>query len=73
MMPIPAPTEPQPESTEHAEHSKPDVHKDREESRLLGDLIAHMVVVLNLDGKAIYANRVTLEYTGLSLDDVRAA
>jgi formate hydrogenlyase transcriptional activator len=26
---------------------------------------------LNPDGKAIYANRVALEYTGLSLDDVR--
>jgi len=29
-------------------------------------------VVLSPDGKAIYANRVALEYTGLSLDEVRA-
>ena len=29
-------------------------------------------MVLNPDGKAIYANRVALEYTGLSLDEVRA-
>lgn len=68
-MPNPAPTEPQPESVEHA---KTDFHKEREELRLIADLIAHTVVVLNPDGKAIYANRVTLEYTGLSLDDVRA-
>jgi formate hydrogenlyase transcriptional activator len=68
-MPNPAPPEPQPES---AEHAKTDLHKDREELRLIVDLIAHTVVVLNPDGKAIYANRVALEYTGLSLHDVRA-
>jgi PAS domain S-box-containing protein len=34
------------------------------------DLIPQTIVVLNPDGKAIYANRVALEYTGLSLDEV---
>lgn len=29
-------------------------------------------MVLNRNGKAIYANRVALEYTGLSLDEVCA-
>jgi len=68
-MPNPVPTEPQPDSVEHA---KTGLHPEREESGLIADLIAHMVVVLNPEGKAIYANRVTLEYTGLSLHDVRA-
>src|SRR2546429_9683075 len=36
------------------------------------DLIPQTFLVLNPDGKAIYANRVALEYTGLSLDEVRA-
>jgi formate hydrogenlyase transcriptional activator len=35
------------------------------------DAIPQTIIVLNPDGKAIYANRVALEYTGLSLDDVR--
>jgi len=36
------------------------------------DRVAQTIVVVNPAGKAIYANRVTLEYTGLSLDEVRA-
>ena len=36
------------------------------------DLIPQTIVVLGRDGKAIFANRVALEYTGLSLDEVRA-
>jgi len=36
------------------------------------DAIAQTIIVLNPDGKAIYANRVALDYTGLSLDEVRA-
>jgi len=35
------------------------------------DAIPQTIIVLNPDGKAIYANRVALEYTGLSLDDVQ--
>src|SRR5258708_3517748 len=35
------------------------------------DAIPQTIIVLNPDGKAIYANRVALEYTVLSLDDVR--
>ncbi len=45
---------------------------DEEELRRIIDLIPQTIVVLNPDGKAIYANRVALEYTGLSLEEVRA-
>ena len=68
-MPNTGSAERQPES---AEHLRKDLPRERDESRLIADLIAHTVVVLDPDGKAIYANRVTLEYTGLSVDDVRA-
>jgi len=44
---------------------------ERELGRIV-DLIAQTIVVLNPAGRVIYANRVTLEYTGLSLDEVRA-
>jgi formate hydrogenlyase transcriptional activator len=50
----------------------PEFFEDPSELRPIADLIANTVVVLNAEGRAIYANRVTLEYTGLSLDDVRA-
>src|SRR5260370_1232014 len=36
------------------------------------DLIPQAIVVLAPDGKAVYANRVALEYTGLSLVDIQA-
>ena len=45
---------------------------DEQEPGRIVDLIAQTIVVLNPAGRAIYANRVTLEYTGLSLDEVRA-
>jgi formate hydrogenlyase transcriptional activator len=45
---------------------------DEEELRRIIDLIPQTIVVLSCDGKAIFANRVALEYTGLSLDEVRA-
>lgn len=45
---------------------------DEEELRRIIDLIPQTIVVLNPDGKAVYANRVALEYTGLSLEEVRA-
>src|SRR5260221_4318427 len=47
------------------------LRKDEEELRRMTDAIPQTIIVMNPDGKAIYANRVTLEYTGLSLDDVR--
>src|SRR6266478_5294101 len=52
--------------------AEPKFLPDDEELRLILDLIPQTIVVLNPDGKAIYANRVAFEYTGLSLDEVRA-
>ena len=45
---------------------------DEQELRRIIALIPQTIVVLNPNGKAIFANRVALEYTGLSLDEVRA-
>src|ERR1700722_20061900 len=47
------------------------LRKDEEELRRMTDAIPQSIMVLNPDGKAIYANRVSLEYSGLSLDDVQ--
>jgi PAS domain S-box-containing protein len=48
------------------------IRKSEEELRSMIDAVAQSIVVLNPDGRVIYANRVALEYMGLSLDDVRA-
>jgi len=48
------------------------IRKSEEELRMMIDAVAQTIVVLNPDGRAIYANRVALEYTGLSLDEARA-
>src|SRR6266852_3334569 len=48
------------------------LRQDEEELRQLTDAIPQTIIVFNPDGKAIYANRVALEYTGLSLDEVLA-
>src|ERR1700730_8992638 len=47
------------------------IKKSETELREIVDVIPQTIIVVNPDGKAIYANRVALEYTGLSLDDVR--
>ena len=47
------------------------IKKSETELKEIVDVIPQTIIVLNPDGKAIYANRVALEYTGLSLDDVR--
>ncbi len=52
--------------------TEPKLVPDEQELRRIIDLIPQTIVVLNPDGKAIYANRVALEYTGLSLDELRA-
>jgi formate hydrogenlyase transcriptional activator len=48
------------------------LRQDEEELRRIVDLIPHTIVVLNPDGRVMYANRTTLEYTGLSLDEIRS-
>src|ERR1700689_5391239 len=49
--------------------------KSRQEAyqlRCITDSIPQLIVVYNSDGRAIYVNRVALEYTGLSIDETRA-
>jgi PAS domain S-box-containing protein len=48
------------------------IRQDERELRVIVDTIAQLVIFLNPDGRAVYANKFTLEYTGLSLEDVKA-
>src|SRR6202453_4131190 len=57
---------------EHSEDTEADRRQEREELRRIVDLISQTIIVLNPNGKAIYANRVAPEYTGLSLDEVQS-
>jgi formate hydrogenlyase transcriptional activator len=61
--------EPQPERIEQTETQ---FQQEREELRRIVDLIPQQIVVLTSEGKALYANRGSMEYTGLSLEEVRA-
>src|SRR5271170_77114 len=63
------PTEPQPE---HSEQTQAQLRQEREELQRIVDLIPQTIIVLDANGKAVYANRVALEYTGLSLDEVQS-
>jgi formate hydrogenlyase transcriptional activator len=57
---------------EHSEDTEAQRRQEREELRRIVDLISQTIIVLNPNGKAIYANRVAPEYTGLSLDEVQS-
>jgi formate hydrogenlyase transcriptional activator len=46
--------------------------QDEQELRRMTDAIPQAIVVMGPDGTPIYANQVTLEYTGLTLEDVQA-
>jgi formate hydrogenlyase transcriptional activator len=48
------------------------VRRSETELRRMTDAVAQSIVVLSPGGKAISANRVALEYTGLSLEEVKA-
>jgi PAS domain S-box-containing protein len=48
------------------------IRRNERELRQIVDTVAQLVVFLSPDGKALYANRFTLEYTGLSPEDVKA-
>jgi PAS domain S-box-containing protein len=52
-------------------HGEPKPHQDEDELRRIVDLIPQYLV-LDAGGIAIFANRQTLEYTGLSLEEVSA-
>lgn len=56
----------------HLRRAKAKLCQGEEELRRMTDAIPQAIIVLNPDGKAIYANRVALEYTGLSLNEVLA-
>jgi len=62
------PGKPQPEHLERAEK----LRQGQDEFGQIVDLIPQTIVVLNPEGKAIYANRVALEYMGLTIEEVRA-
>src|ERR1700678_4050419 len=46
--------------------------QDEHELRCIIDAIAQLIVVLNPDGRTVYVNRVALEYTGLSIEEMQA-
>jgi len=48
------------------------LRRDEEELRRIVDAIPQTIVVLSPEGRAVYANRTTLEYTGLTIDQVVA-
>src|SRR5271170_1788722 len=58
--------------SDSGKRTKNSLHQDEQELGKIVDLIPQTIIVLNPNGKAVYANRVALEYTGLSLDEVRA-
>ena len=64
--------DPERSQPERIEHAATQLHPEREELRGIVDLIPQIIIVLNPTGKAIYANRVALEYAGLSLDAVQS-
>lgn len=57
---------------ENLKRAEARLRQDEEDLRRIVDLIPQQIVVLNPEGKAIYANRVSMEYTGLSLEQVQA-
>src|SRR5215471_2578623 len=59
------------QSFANLKHRPPQLPQDEEELRRIVDLIPQTILILNAEGKVIYANRMMREYTGLSLDEVR--
>ena len=45
--------------------------RDQEELRQITDAIPNPIIILDPDGKAIYTNRVALDYAGLTPEDVK--
>ncbi len=57
---------------EEIRKSHEQLRREEEKFHLITDAIAQFVVVMQPDGRIIYANRLALDYSGLTLDDVRA-
>lgn len=60
------------ESSDSGKGTKASFRQKEQDVEQIVDLIPQAIIVLNPDGKAVYANRIALEYTGLSLDEVLA-
>jgi len=55
------------------QRSQETLRKSEAELRRITDVIPQAIIVLAPDGRTLYANRVTLEYSGLNLEDVTSA
>lgn len=60
------------EALDEIKKSEARLRRDEEEFRRITDAIPQMIIVLHPDGRTLYANRVALDYTGLTLQDVQA-
>jgi PAS domain S-box-containing protein len=56
----------------HLKNRGPKLQQDEEELRRIVDLTPQHILVLDSGGRVIFANQSSLEYTGLSLHEVRA-
>ncbi len=54
------------------QRSQEKLREDERELRRITDAIPHEIVVLDPCGNAVYANRTTLDYTGMTAEDVTA-
>jgi formate hydrogenlyase transcriptional activator len=54
------------------ERAQAQLRRDEQELRRMADAIPQAIVVKRPDGTPIHANQVTLQYTGLTLEDVHA-
>ena len=57
---------------ENLKRAEEKLRQDERELRQIVDTVAQLVIFLRPDGSALHANRFTLEYTGLSLEDLKA-
>jgi PAS domain S-box-containing protein len=55
-----------------AKQAEEKIRQDADELRRITDAIPQLIVVLNPDGRTVYVNRVALEYTGLSIEELQA-
>lgn len=53
-------------------YAEDQLRRDERELRLITDAIAQLISVLGPDGKLLYVNRLVLDYSGLSVDDIMA-
>jgi formate hydrogenlyase transcriptional activator len=60
------------DALEEIKKTQEQLKRDEEEFRRITDAIAQIVVVMQPEGRIIYANQMALDYTGLTLQDVQA-